>query len=517
MPQRTDPRYQPPGRSGSRQGNTCVRRTFLVFLSLLPGFMVLFGCKPVETVETVETVDAPESTRPAMLALEVKADRFYNFTPEPDPQKRPLVLSQPASTRRDWALQSLLRGYRESGKTNAQWDAEMEAAFEAYCEYTRVSLDNWPELRQALDATLATGCDDPMLAYMRVRYRVEGTLKQVTAADYLQASLEMAKGGYHPLFKFMAGLRAAQAVRDADSKLRVPGLLTWTTLQAEDVARDTNAPVNEVFQIASLWLAHSHSKEWIAFITSDLEPILLTNWGQTERWHRFHGRLETRRAWGERGGGYADTVTGDGWQGFGDHLALAEDALTTAWGMNTNIEETAYLMMRVELGQGQGLDRMETWFNRAMAINTNFYAAASLMSFYLEPRWYGSDAQALAFARSCVSSEEWGGRVPLILADLHRSLARYYELTESPEYWHQSHVQQDVQTSYERFFQLNPEYVRWRHNYAKDAFQCGLYQVFLDQLPLFTAWTNHAFFGEGERFQEMIAEATEAVAVGAEE
>jgi hypothetical protein len=147
-----------------------------------------------------------------------------------------------------------------------------------------------------------------------------------------------------------------------------------------------------------------------------------------------------------------------------------------------------------------------------MALNTNYYDAVSLMSFYLEPRWYGSEAQTLAFARSCVNSDRWGGEVPLILPKLHASLARYYGMTNSNEYWQRSVVWSDVQAGYEKFFQLNPDAVGWRHDYAMDAFRCGKYQVFLDQLPLFTFGTNHAYFDGEARYREMVTEAQQSVA-----
>jgi hypothetical protein len=172
--------------------------------------------------------------------------------------------------------------------------------------------------------------------------------------------------------------------------------------------------------------------------------------------------------------------------------------------MNTNNPKTAYSMMRVELGQGEGLKRMDLWFGRAMALDTNYYDPVKLMSFYLEPRWYGSESQTLAFGRSCVASDKWGGQVPLILAELHRSLANYYSLSNSPAYWHRPEVWRDIKSSYEKFFALNPEEAGWRHNYARDAYYCGHYPEFLEQTKLFANETNYVFFGGQEKFKEML-------------
>jgi hypothetical protein len=72
------------------------------------------------------------------------------------------------------------------------------------------------------------------------------------------------------------------------------------------------------------------------------------------------------------------------------------------------------------------------------------------------------------------------------------------------------HVWSDVKTSYEKFFALNPDAAGWRHDYAKDAYDCGQYPVFLEQTRLFAYGTNYAFFGGREKFQEMLQTAAAA-------
>ena len=203
-------------------------------------------------------------------------------------------------------------------------------------------------------------------------------------------------------------------------------------------------------------------------------------------------------------------MTDKGFQGFEEHLTKAENALTRAWQMNPNNAKTAYLMMSVELGQGQGVARMDLWFQRAMALNPNFHDAAQSMAYYLEPRWYGSDETALNFARTCVTSTNWGGEVPLVLVRLHKSLAQYHEQTNAT-YWKQPQVWNDVQSSYEKFFALNPKQNEWRHDYAMDAYNCGQSAVFLQQAKLFATGTNYTFFGGKQKFEEMLQMAKQTV------
>jgi hypothetical protein len=480
-----------PGWQGQCQGSERIRmkRTSLVAYHLLVlAVGIGAGCKKEESAGQNRAVDATLANRP-------------------------LILSQPAPNRRAWIVQTLQQGYRDTARTNAAWDNAVQRAFEAFADYSRVSTTNWPSLKKALGDVPAS-CDDPMIQYMRVRYREESQSLEKTAGDFVQAREVMLRSRYHPLFKFTAGARAAQAGRDADVDRTIRReTLGETAASLVALARDTNAPSDEVFESVNLWLSLGPGArdQWIAFVTDNhLEEVLERNWGQTEPWFRFSGKMEIERAWAERGGGWASTVNEKGFQGFEKHLAKADKALTKAWQMDSNKAETAYLMMRVELGQGQGRSRMDTWFRRAMSLRTNYFDAAQLMSFYLEPRWYGSDATALAFGRSCVASTNWGGQVPLVLVRLHHSLAKYHQTTDAA-YWQRPQVWKDVKASYEKFFALNPGADRWRHDYAMDAYNCGQPAVFLEQTKLFASGTNYTFFGGKEKFEEMLESANKAM------
>ena len=471
------------------------------FCAIVVGFIFLAGCKRENVVTAISSTN---------IQLQADLDRIARLPLEHDPAKRPLILSEPAANRRQWAIQTLKQAYQQTGRTNVSWDAKVETAFEAFVDYSRVSTTNWATLEEALAALASTGCDDPMIQYMRVRYHSAVQPEDQKALQFIQAHDAILPSQYHPVFKFFAGLRAVDSARAADPNSNRGWRLERITVDLEDLARDTNAPVDEVFDAAFLWLEHSSTKQWIQFVTSDLNRILEQNWSGREQWFRFQGEVEVSLAWAERGGGWANTVTEKGWKGFADHMSKAEQFLEQAWQINSSNAQTAYLMMRVELGQGKGRSRMETWFKRAMALQPAHDDAVKLMAFYLEPRWYGSEEKALSFARSCVASDKWRGQVPLVLANLHRSLANYAQMSNSPAYWHQPHVWRDVKSSYEKFFALNPDAAGWRHNYAKDAYDCGQYAVFLEQTKLFAYGTNYAFFGGKEQLQEMLKTAAAA-------
>ncbi len=60
--------------------------------------------------------------------------------------------------------------------------------------------------------------------------------------------------------------------------------------------------------------------------------------------------------------GYADSVTDQSWTAMRDRLEIAADSLEAAWKLNPNDLRICLEMMRVELSQGKGRDRLELWF-----------------------------------------------------------------------------------------------------------------------------------------------------------
>lgn len=309
----------------------------------------------------------------------------------------------------------------------------------------------------------------------------------------------------------MASYRALRAVNYADPNSNAGILMGFTGLCAEDAAADTNAPPAEIFEMAKLWSEYSSAPSFVDGTLRDLADMIDHNWTNTgAAYQNWLGQLETKRAWAERGTAYANKVSGEGWQGFEEHLAKAEAHLNKAWELDPQDASTPYIVMTVELGQGKGRDVMDKWFQRAMVISTNYYEAALSMSYYLEPRWHGSEEEALEFARGCVQSTRWGGRVPLVLVALHHSLAGYYQLREDPQYWRRPHVWPDVRDSYEKFFKLNPDDLEMRQAHAKDAFLCGHMDAFLAQTTRFGSTTNYTLFGGEPKFRQMLAQAAAA-------
>ena len=166
-------------------------------------------------------------------------------------------------------------------------------------------------------------------------------------------------------------------------------------------------------------------------------------------------------------------------------------------------------MITVVLGKQKSRDKMEIWFNRAMALDPNYYDACSAKLYYLEPKWYGSTEDMLEFGRECVTNHDWGGHIPLILLDAHKSIQRQYiDDSEKSNYWKQPEVWSDLKSAFERFFELNPDAIGWYHDYAKYAYQAGQWDTLNRIIPKL-GQINYSFFGGTNEFNKMLQQAKE--------
>src|SRR5689334_9197320 len=108
-----------------------IQHSLLIFVGFV--FCLHTGCKQKDTPGQ-DTRSAP-SPGAQIQSPQSGHDELYRMAEQPfehDPAKRPLVLSRPAANRREWVLQSLKQGYQDTGKTNKDWDAKVQAAFEAF-------------------------------------------------------------------------------------------------------------------------------------------------------------------------------------------------------------------------------------------------------------------------------------------------------------------------------------------------------------------------------------------------
>ena len=333
-----------------------------------------------------------------------------------------------------WNLTTLVESYEHAGYTNPKWDASAKTALTEFARSrANVVATNEPFARiisTNAAAAVNSGCNDPMVNYLFIRYTLDQTnSKETFTAAFCKMEEEMQKSSYPNIRKFYAAFRTADQFIRANNyptnlppEIRAPAITLTSTLWPR--WRIKQYLPKRYSKLAMKPLRFGRHPGGVSMEYHNIEAPLLRNWPDAATSWLLKGQANLDMAWQARGGGYANTVTAGGWIGFKEHLAVANESLGHAWKLDAEDPRIAVKMMWVELGQGNGRDQMELWFQRAMELDPNDYDACSAKCLYLEPKWYGSIEEMLTFCRSCVTNKHWGGRVPLILVNAHWDIPR---------------------------------------------------------------------------------------------
>jgi hypothetical protein len=299
-----------------------------------------------------------------------------------------------------WQQRTLGEAYQAVGSRSATWDDDAMKALDAFAKVrTPVSEDENKDLKDltkiitnSVRAAIAAGCDDPLVQYLQFRYAVGTSTNPVAyAAEFSELAERMNMSRYHPIRRFYASLRAAEASvatlgPDRKPSLRLQRLRTDAVMHLVAALRGRSIPAEEAFEALREWIPTGKRTAitfptHLAAIASALEtrvqdpPILLAR-----------AECAITLAWHARGEGTSDTVTEAGWKLFSEHLRRAQSILEQAWQDDPKDERAATRMIVVCLGLEMDRPEMEKWFSRAMTVNTQSYAAASAKLNYLLPK-----------------------------------------------------------------------------------------------------------------------------------
>lgn len=417
--------------------------------------------------------------------------------------------------RMEWNLQTLVGSYLESGHRDPSWD---ESATNALAKFALIrSFKDSTETDRELLASycreaVLKGCQDTMIYYLYTRYITgyqETATDQLMADGYRKAISSLRKYPCALIRQTYLALRASESIdATAGGNASAPDVHKYRYISLQTLLKaleDPGIPVEEAYEACRDLLAavEKNPKQHPEFF-GKLEPVLLAKWPNEALVQQLKGRFHIDAAWKSRGNGLSDTVSEDGWKGFREHLDLAAASLEKGWKLDPKNVEIPFEMLSVELGQGQGRERMELWFQRAMALNTNGAAICKRKLNYLAPKWYGSPADMLAFARECAASDTWGGEVLLMPLHAHKTLAGYAKRDGDTNYWKSPKIWREIKGALDRYYERYPTDASWRHNYAWHAYQAEDWNEFNKQLTLFTTGTNHQYFGGQQTFERMV-------------
>ena len=113
-------------------------------------------------------------------------------------------------------------------------------------------------------------------------------------------------------------------------------------------------------------------------------------------------------AWQARGGGYADSVSEEGWELYGERIALAAATLAEAARLKQKCPYWFEVMQNVALAQGWDKSQARELMELAVASEPHFYHFYREYAYFLQPKWYGDKGEAEAFAKEI--SDRVGGQ-----------------------------------------------------------------------------------------------------------
>jgi hypothetical protein len=438
-------------------------------------------------------------------------------------QDDPLAIKKAAAkpetsetVRMDYVMRTFVGDYLRVGHRNPAWD---EAATNGLSAFARWRMLDNPSLKtnawRNVNEAVRLGCDDPLVSYtlLQLTYRDSSHANKAQAAEWVRAGEGLLRSQYSHARKGWGAFHAGAALDAVDRKGSASAeIVQWRNDAYNEcaamLAEEPSTPPEEVCSLINNYLSKTGHNAYSGSFNL-LWPQLYAKYPKSAGIWLLRGRFYINYAWQARGSGYADSVSADAWKLFRERLDLAQKALEKSWKLRP-MELTAIECLRLELGQGQGKQRMEKFFQRAMLLNPNSRDACIQKLNYLYPRWYGSTEEMLQFGWECVNSKTWGGNVPLTMLDVQDELARLAypgeeQTQERKKYWTRPEVWPAVQSAFLKYFELYPENTGWRHNQFWYAYHCQRWDIaneLLGQLgPI-----NYSYFGGKEAFERMAAE-----------
>lgn len=103
-------------------------------------------------------------------------------------------------------------------------------------------------------------------------------------------------------------------------------------------------------------------------------------------------------AWEARGGGYAATVTDEGWKLFRERVVAARHQLDDAIELGVTDGEAYACLVKLGYAEGFPRERVQHWVETGMKLDPTYFEIYDEMAIYLMPRWMGEEGEIEEFA-----------------------------------------------------------------------------------------------------------------------
>ncbi|MCK4400821.1 tetratricopeptide repeat protein [bacterium] len=186
-----------------------------------------------------------------------------------------------------------------------------------------------------------------------------------------------------------------------------------------------------------------------------------------------------RYAWDARGGGWASTVTDDGWRIFKKELRIAEEEAHKAYQMYP--ERPQAFMLTIGTGLGYSDEWKARWFQRVIKTDFDYPPAYSVRLWYLQSRWGGSHEERMAFGKECLSTKRFDTFAPLIMIDVLEDAAE--RMTEDAwRMWMRAETWETVKAVFEGYLAKYPNDYWIRSRFVNFAVKCMQFERAAEEL-----------------------------------
>ena len=382
-----------------------------------------------------------------------------------------------------WLKKWSSEDYRKFGKHSMAWDLKVKKVFDKYAIYRLSSSDDLycSELLEDIQEIVDLGCNDTRMTYIlgNLTHRVYG-------AKYAETPIEKSLNGpeqddYPDFYRYYAARRLILIYEELGYEdEEVYNLLYekknkyFARAAADDRFKNGNQRyyIDEYF---SEFKRNSKLSRQIEQFMEEYEKLENVDpWIDLIVRARYHYIL----GWVARGGGYANTVTEEGWKIFKSELSDARDYYTSAHQMHPEFPEAASEMILVQMASGGSKSERE-WFNLAVKAQFDYMPAYKNLMWSIRPRWGGSHKEMLAFGIVCLNTERYDTDVPGIFLKSIRDVSSEYEIRQ----WTQPFREAGIYKKVKKYFEgiLNEptrelKYYRNKSSYVLYAWLCGEYE-----------------------------------------
>lgn len=279
-------------------------------------------------------------------------------------------------------LRTTAGAYKEVGQRDPKWDTQAITFLEGvskYMSYAGVELvysipdvPTGTKLEEMGRAVVELGCKDPLILDMfclilNDQFRASNDYAKRRELNTLVATVtDPLLDSKYPVYRSIGHLRRRinlmpagnRTEREAQAKLeaRFNDSLVAIARQAEYPGVDRRIYLARIMNEFDGWPIDRQR----AFYES-LQKVNADKWITSV----IGGKYHIQAAWAARGGGWANSVTPDGWKKFADELAEARKCLEEAHRLQPTYPEAATTMITVEMGTpGAQQGAVRGWFER---------------------------------------------------------------------------------------------------------------------------------------------------------